>query len=101
PMWRPGLAPTRWSAPTPGAPWSARAVCAARPAAGTGPDTVRRRQHRTGGKIVLDQLAANGIDAAFCLPGESFLALLDALYDAPTRLITCRHEAAAAHMSVC
>jgi acetolactate synthase I/II/III large subunit len=57
-------------------------------------------QNRTGGQIVLDQLAANGIDAAFCLPGESFLALLDALYDAPTRLITCRHEAAAANMAV-
>ena len=57
-------------------------------------------QNRTGGQIVLDQLAANGIDAAFCVPGESFLALLDALYDAPTRLITCRHEAAAANMAV-
>ena len=57
-------------------------------------------QNRTGGQIVLDQLAANGIDAAFCVPGESFLALLDALYDAPARLITCRHEAAAANMAV-
>jgi acetolactate synthase I/II/III large subunit len=57
-------------------------------------------QNRTGGQIVLDQLAANGIDAAFCVPGESFLAVLDALYDAPTRLITCRHEASAANMAV-
>jgi acetolactate synthase-1/2/3 large subunit len=57
-------------------------------------------QQRTGGQIVLDQLRANGIDAAFCVPGESFLALLDALYDGPTRLITCRHEAAAANMAV-
>jgi acetolactate synthase-1/2/3 large subunit len=57
-------------------------------------------QQRTGGQIVAHQLAANGIDAAFCVPGESFLALLDALYDAPTRLITCRHEAAAANMAV-
>jgi acetolactate synthase-1/2/3 large subunit len=57
-------------------------------------------QNRTGGQIVLDQLAANGIDAAFCVPGESFLALLDALYDAPTRLIACRHEASAANMAV-
>jgi acetolactate synthase-1/2/3 large subunit len=61
---------------------------------------VRSMQLRTGGQIVLDQLAANGIDAAFCVPGESFLALLDALYDAPTRLITCRHEASAANMAV-
>jgi acetolactate synthase I/II/III large subunit len=57
-------------------------------------------QNRTGGQIVLDQLAANGIDAVFCVPGESFLAVLDALYDAPTRLITCRHEASAANMAV-
>ena len=57
-------------------------------------------QHRTGGQIVADILQANGIDAAFCVPGESFLAVLDALYDGPTRLITCRHEAAAANMAV-
>ena len=57
-------------------------------------------QNRTGGQIVLDHLRANGIDAAFCVPGESFLAVLDALYDGPIRLITCRHEAAAANMAV-
>ena len=51
-------------------------------------------QNRTGGQIVLDHLRANGIDAAFCVPGESFLAVLDALYGGPIRLITCRHEAA-------
>jgi acetolactate synthase-1/2/3 large subunit len=57
-------------------------------------------QHRTGGQMVADQLAANGIDAAFCVPGESFLAVLDALYERPTRLITCRHEASAANAAV-
>jgi acetolactate synthase I/II/III large subunit len=57
-------------------------------------------QQRTGGQIVADHLAANGIDAVFCVPGESFLAVLDALYDGPTRLIACRHEAAAANMAV-
>src|SRR5215218_2980763 len=56
--------------------------------------------HRTGGQIVCDHLRANGIDAAFCVPGESFLAVLDALYDGPTRLITCRHEASAANAAV-
>jgi acetolactate synthase I/II/III large subunit len=55
---------------------------------------------RSGGRIVVDQLLANGIDAAFCVPGESFLAVLDALYEAPVRLLTCRHEAAAANMAV-
>jgi acetolactate synthase I/II/III large subunit len=57
-------------------------------------------RERTGGQIVADQLVANGIEAAFCLPGESYLAVLDALYDTPTRLITCRHEAGAANMAV-
>ena len=50
--------------------------------------------------MVVDHLRANGVDAAFCVPGESFLAILDALHDGPTRLITCRHEAAAANMAV-
>jgi acetolactate synthase I/II/III large subunit len=61
---------------------------------------VRRMQERTGGQLVVDQLAANGIEAAFCVPGESYLAVLDALYDTETRLITCRHEAGAANMAV-
>jgi acetolactate synthase-1/2/3 large subunit len=57
-------------------------------------------QERTGGQLVVDHLAANGIEAAFCVPGESYLAILDALYDTETRLITCRHEAGAANMAV-
>jgi len=57
-------------------------------------------RQRSGGQVVVDHLRANGIDAAFCVPGESFLAILDALHDGPTRLITCRHEAAAANMAV-
>jgi acetolactate synthase I/II/III large subunit len=59
-----------------------------------------RERNRTGGQVVVEQLRLNGVEAAFCVPGESFLAVLDALYDAPTRLITCRHEAAAANMAV-
>jgi acetolactate synthase-1/2/3 large subunit len=55
---------------------------------------------RSGGQVVVDQLRANGVDAAFCVPGESFLAVLDALHGGPTRLIACRHEAAAANMAV-
>src|SRR5919107_4201196 len=55
---------------------------------------------RTGGQVVVDRLRADNIDAAFCVPGESFLAVLDALHDGPTRLIACRHEAAAANMAV-
>jgi len=54
---------------------------------------------RTGGKLLVDQLAVHGAELAFCVPGESYLAVLDALHDAPIRLVTCRHEAAAANMA--
>jgi len=56
---------------------------------------------RTGGQILVDQLKVHGVDLAFCVPGESYLAVLDALYDAreTIKLITCRHEAAAANMA--
>ena len=52
---------------------------------------------RAGGRILVDQLELNGADLAFCLPGESYLPVLDALYDSPIRLITCRHEQGAAN----
>jgi acetolactate synthase-1/2/3 large subunit len=52
---------------------------------------------RSGGQIVVDQLELNGADLAFCLPGESFLPVLDALYDSPIRLVSCRHEPGAAN----
>ena len=52
---------------------------------------------RTGGRILVDQLERNGVDLAFCLPGESFLAVLDALYDSSIRLVSCRHEQGAAN----
>jgi acetolactate synthase-1/2/3 large subunit len=55
---------------------------------------------RTGGQILVDQLKIHGVDLAFCVPGESYLAVLDALVDAPKiELITCRHEAGAANMA--
>lgn len=52
---------------------------------------------RSGGRILVDQLELNGADLAFCLPGESFLPVLDALYDSPIRLVSCRHEQGAAN----
>jgi len=54
---------------------------------------------RTGGRLLVDQLHVHGVDIAFCVPGESYLAVLDALYDSPIRLIVCRHEAGAANMA--
>ncbi len=58
-------------------------------------------QARTGGQILVDQLKIHGAELAFCVPGESYLAVLDALHDArdSIRLVTCRHEAGAANMA--
>ncbi|HUG64496.1 MAG TPA: thiamine pyrophosphate-binding protein [Gaiellaceae bacterium] len=54
---------------------------------------------RTGGRILVDQLELNSAELAFCVPGESYLPVLDALYDSPIRLVTCRHEQGAANAS--
>ncbi len=54
---------------------------------------------RSGGQILVDGLAAQGVDHVFCVPGESYLAVLDALHDAPIALTVCRHEAGAAMMA--
>ena len=55
---------------------------------------------RTGAQILVDQLKIHGADTVFCVPGESYLAVLDALYDANSiRTITCRHESGACMMA--
>ena len=54
---------------------------------------------RHGGKLLADQLVVHGADTVFSVPGESFLAFLDGLYDSPIRLVTCRHEGGAANMA--
>jgi acetolactate synthase I/II/III large subunit len=56
---------------------------------------------RSGGEILIDTLKIHGVDTVFCLPGESFLAAIDALAGAGNaiRTIVTRHEAGAAHMA--
>jgi acetolactate synthase-1/2/3 large subunit len=54
---------------------------------------------RSGGRILVDQLVLHGVDAIFGVPGESYLAALDALVDAPIRFVNARHEAGAANMA--
>src|SRR3954467_7477946 len=60
-----------------------------------------RSNSRTGGQILVDQLLLHGADTAFCVPGESYLEVLNALFDARDRfrLINARHEAGAANMA--
>jgi acetolactate synthase I/II/III large subunit len=51
------------------------------------------------GRLLVDQLVVHGADIAFGVPGESYLAVLDALHDSPLRFVTCRHEVGAANMA--
>jgi acetolactate synthase-1/2/3 large subunit len=56
---------------------------------------------RTGGQLLADALVANGATHVFAVPGESYLDLLDGLYNQRNRieLVTCRFEAGAVHMA--
>ncbi len=54
----------------------------------------------SGGQLVVAALRAHGVEIAFSVAGESYLEVLDALYDAPEiRLVTCRQEGGAAFMA--
>ena len=54
---------------------------------------------RTGGQILVDQLLIHGVQQLFCVPGESYLAVLDALHDAHIAVTVCRQEGGAAMMA--
>lgn len=54
---------------------------------------------RTGGQILVDQLKVHGVSHVFCVPGESYLAVLDALHDTTISTIVCRQEGGAAFMA--
>jgi len=57
-------------------------------------------QTRTGGQILVDALLSQGVDRVYCVPGESYLPVLDALVDAPEiAVVSARHEGAAANMA--
>lgn len=55
---------------------------------------------RTGGRILVDQLVIQGCDRIFSVPGESFLAVLDALHDTPQiQNVVCRQEGGVTFMA--
>lgn len=56
---------------------------------------------RTGGQLIVDTLEANGVDRLYSVPGESYLAVLDALHDSGIRNVVCRQEGGAAMMADC
>jgi acetolactate synthase-1/2/3 large subunit len=59
------------------------------------------KRTRSGGQILVDALRINGVERAFCVPGESYLAVLDALHDRSDEieLVVCRQEGGAAYMA--
>ncbi len=60
----------------------------------------RKLVPRSGGRILADALRLHGTDRVFCVPGESYLDLLDALYDTPDiQIVVAKHEGAAANMA--
>jgi acetolactate synthase-1/2/3 large subunit len=56
---------------------------------------------RTGGQVLIDQLKIHGVDMAFGVPGESYLAALDALFESRNRIrfMICRQEGGACNMA--
>lgn len=56
---------------------------------------------RTAAQTLVSTLRNHEVDRVFCVPGESYLAVLDALYDCPDiQLCSCRHESGAGFMAV-
>ncbi|NKX50746.1 acetolactate synthase, partial [Arthrobacter deserti] len=51
------------------------------------------------GHVIVDSLAAHGVERAYVVPGESFLDVLDGLHNSPIETIVCRHEGGAAYMA--
>ncbi|MEK9567831.1 MAG: thiamine pyrophosphate-binding protein [Paracoccaceae bacterium] len=47
---------------------------------------------RHGGKVLIDQLKIQGVRRVFCIPGESYLAALDGLFESNIETIVGRHE---------
>ncbi len=54
---------------------------------------------RSGGEVLVDQLIAHGVRHVFCVPGESYLAALDAFHDRDVTVTVCRQEGGAVMMA--
>lgn len=63
--------------------------------------TTPEKALRTGGQLIVDALVANGVKRVSCVPGESYLAVLDALHDTDIDVLVCRQEGGAAMMADC
>lgn len=56
-------------------------------------------KYRSGGRLIVECLKAQGVDRVFCVPGESYLPVLDALYDSGIQVVVAKHEGGAAMMA--
>src|SRR5947207_2812818 len=54
---------------------------------------------RTAAEVLIDQLVVHGARHVFCVPGQSYIAALDALHDRDIAVTVCRHESGAAIMA--
>ncbi len=54
---------------------------------------------RSAAEVLVDQLRIHGVQHVFCVPGESYLAVLDAFHDSDLTVTVCRQEAGAAMMA--
>src|SRR5829696_2345221 len=61
----------------------------------------RAERSRTGAELLVEALVAHGADRVFCVPGESYLSVLDALYEHRDEIdtVACRQEGGAAMMA--
>lgn len=68
---------------------------------GQAPHAGRSRRTETVARALVRTLVHHGVDRLYCVAGESYLAVLDALYDTPAiDVVTCRHEGSAGFMAV-
>ncbi len=54
---------------------------------------------RTAAEVLVDQLVVHGVQHVFCVPGESYLAVLDAFHDSALNVTVCRQEGGACMMA--
>src|SRR4029077_20965323 len=54
---------------------------------------------RTAAEVLIDQLVIHGARHVFCVPGESYIAALDAMVDRPLEVTVCRQEGGACIMA--
>jgi acetolactate synthase-1/2/3 large subunit len=61
---------------------------------------MERALSTTAGQFLVSVLEASGVDRVFCVPGESYLPVLDALFDSKIDVVTCHHESSAGFMAL-